>query len=160
MSCVLKDFYYFVLFWFCVATVFIYLVLRSPVGKTFVGIRENELRMRVLGYNVWFYRYISYILGGLLGGLAGALQVYHARFVSPSDLGTVVSAEVLLMVILGGAGTFLGPFIGAFGVVFLENILSAWTERWAMILGAIYIIVVILTPKGLLGVIDRLRPKR
>lgn len=154
------GFYYFVLFWFGVAALFLYLHLRSPVGKIFVGIRENELRMKVLGHNVWLYRYVSYILGGLVGGLAGALQVYHAQFVSPSDLSTVVSAEVLLMVILGGAGTFLGPLIGAFGVVFLENILSGWTERWAMILGAIYIVVVILTPKGLMGVIGQWRPKR
>jgi branched-chain amino acid transport system permease protein len=90
-----------------------------------------------------------------MAGLAGGLQVYHVQFVSPGDLNAVASAKVLLMAILGGSATFVGPIIGAFVVVLLENLVSGWMERWVMVLGIIYIFVVMVTPAGLMGEIVR-----
>ena len=145
------SFYYFLLIWFVLVALLLMIVLRSHTGRVLVGIRENELRMKVLGYNVWLYKYFTYVASGLLCGLAGALQAYYTKFVSPSDLGTITSAKMLLMVIIGGAGTFWGPILGAFLVVFLENLISAITERWVMCMGIIYILVVLVTPKGLMG---------
>ena len=155
---VLEDptvFYYCVLFFFVVAIFAMYRLVRSPVGCALVGTRENELRMKVLGYSVWSYQYVAYIAAGLMAGLAGGLQVYHVQFVSPGDLNAVASAKVLLMAILGGSATFVGPIIGAFVVVLLENLVSGWMERWVMVLGIIYIFVVMVTPAGLMGEIVR-----
>jgi branched-chain amino acid transport system permease protein len=146
------GFYYFVLIWFVLVAILMMIIVHSPAGRTLVGIRENDLRMKVLGYNVWLYRYLTYISSALLCGLAGALQAYHVKFVSPSDLGTIASAKMLLMVIVGSTGTFWGPILGAFLVVFLENLVSAQTERWLTIMGAIYIFVVLVTPKGVMRI--------
>ncbi len=145
------NYYYFVLFFFLVSFLFIYIIVHSPFGHVIVGIRENELRMRALGYNTWPYKYICFILSGLFAGVAGGLSVYFKGFVSPSDLAVTLSAEGLLMVLLGGAGTLFGPVIGAGCIIFLEHFISAYTERWLLLLGIIYILVVMFAPQGILG---------
>lgn len=158
LGSILEDpviFYYFVLFLFTVSIVLLKLFLNSPVGCALVGSRENELRLKILGYNVWAYQYVAYVVSGLIGGLAGALQAYHAEFVSPTDLGALASAKVLLMAIFGGSRTFIGPILGAFLIILLENLISGWTQRWVMILGIIYIFVVVVTPRGLMGEVAR-----
>jgi branched-chain amino acid transport system permease protein len=149
------GYYYFVLIIFIVAATLMYLIIRSPFGLALLGIRESETRMSSLGYNVWRYKYIAFILAGVFAALAGILFVYYNGFVSPSELGIVTSAKVLLMVILGGPGTLFGPLLGAGVIVFLENFLSAYTERWLMALGAIYVLVTIFTPHGIYGPIKQ-----
>jgi branched-chain amino acid transport system permease protein len=145
------PFYYFVLVFFVLAISLLVLIVRSPFGRALVGIRESERRMEVLGYDVWRYKYVAFVLAGLFAGLAGNLFVYFNGFVSPSYLSLLFSASALLMVILGGAGTLVGPAIGAIVIVGLENVISGYTERWVLVLGVIYVLVTLWAPGGLVG---------
>jgi len=149
------PFYYFVLVVCGLAMGLLSIIVRSPFGKALVGIRESETRMRVLGYNVWAYQYGASILAGFFAGLAGILFVYYNGYVGPAYLSIIFSAQVLLMVILGGAGTLFGPVLGAGIIVLLENLISAMTERWLLILGTIYVVVTLFAPQGLHGLIPR-----
>ena len=99
------PFYYFVLFFVVVGTLLLVRIVASPFGYALRGIRESETRMLALGYNVWRYKLVAFVLAAAFAGLAGCLYVYFNRFVSPDYVHVVRSAEVLLMVILGGAGT-------------------------------------------------------
>jgi branched-chain amino acid transport system permease protein len=116
--------------------------------------------MLALGYNVWRYKLAAFVLAATFAGLAGSLYVYYNRFVSPDYLQVVRSAEVLLMVILGGAGTLIGPAVGAALIVLLQNIISGYTERWLIVLGVIYILVALFAPRGLVGWVRELRARR
>ncbi|MBI3015230.1 MAG: branched-chain amino acid ABC transporter permease [Candidatus Tectomicrobia bacterium] len=145
------NFYYFALVLFVLVVIVLSIFIRSPFGHALRGIRESETRMRALGYNVWLYKYLAFIIAAIFGGVAGMLFTFYNGFVSPADLSIVLSAKVLLMVILGGAGTLLGPALGAGVIVLLENLISAQTERWLLILGAIYVAVVLFAPAGIIG---------
>jgi branched-chain amino acid transport system permease protein len=135
-------FYYFVFLIFVICFLLIFRILDSPFGHVLVGIRENESRMKILGYKTWRYKYISFIIGGLFGGISGVLYAYLVGIAIPADLGVSTSAMVLLMVILGSAGTLLGPIIGTALLGFLEYVISSHTpEHWLMVLGVIFIIV-------------------
>jgi branched-chain amino acid transport system permease protein len=147
------NFFIAVLIIFVVVVAALYLVVHSPFGYTLRGIRESESRMDCLGYNVWLHKYLAMLIAGGVAGIAGILFGYYHGFVSPVELSLVVSAEGLLMVIVGGAGTLLGPALGAEVVVFLRNIVSAYTERWLLVLGLIYLLVVLCAPHGILGAI-------
>ena len=144
-------FYYFVLVFFALAVVAMGTIVASPFGRALVGIRESERRMEVLGYDVWLHKYVAFILAGLFAGLAGALFAYYTGFVSPAYLSIVFSAMALIMVILGGAGTLLGPALGSATIVILENAISAYTQRWLLVLGLIYVAVTLFAPSGLVG---------
>ncbi len=145
--------YYVVLAFFVLSVGAMYVFVNSPFGKGLVGTRESESRMSSMGYNVWLYRYISFIVAGLFAGLAGSLYAFFNNFVSPTQLGVVPSAEALLMVSLGGAGTLFGPLFGAGVIVLVRNIVSGYTDRWTLILGLIYILVVMVAPNGVLALI-------
>jgi branched-chain amino acid transport system permease protein len=142
-----------VLIIFVVVVAALYLVVHSPFGYTLRGFRESESRMDCLGYNVWLHKYLAMLIAGGVAGIAGILFGYYHGFVSPVELSLVVSAERLLMVIVGGAGTLFGPAVGAGVVVFLRNIVSAYTERWLLVPGLIYLLVVLCAPHGILGAI-------
>jgi branched-chain amino acid transport system permease protein len=148
-------FYYLVTIVFALSTALLALVIHSPFGRALVGIRESERRMEVLGYNTWAHKYVAFVIAGTLAGVAGNLFVYYNGFVSPAYLSVVLSATGLIMVILGGAGTLLGPALGSGVIVFLENVISAHTQRWLMVLGLIYVGVTLLAPAGLLGLVRR-----
>ena len=152
------SFYYFTLVLTLLGTWVMWIVIRSPFGAALVGIRESERRMEVLGYNTWLYKYVAFVIAGLLAGLSGNLFVYYNGFVSPAYLSVIFSASALIMVILGGAGTLLGPALGAAVIVYLENAISAQTERWLTVLGLIYVAVTLFAPAGLMGLVrGRLR---
>ena len=154
------PFYYFVLLFFVVGTVLLVRIVASPFGYVLRGIRESETRMLVLGYDVWRYKLVAFVVAAAFAGLAGCLYVYFNRFVSPDYVHVVRSAEVLLMVILGGAGTLIGPAVGATLIVLLENLISTYTERWVTVLGIIYVLVALLAPNGIAGLIASLRKQR
>ena len=154
------PFYYFVLLFFVVGTLVLVRVVASPFGYVLRGIRESETRMLVLGYNVWRYKLVAFVVAAAFAGLAGCLYVYFNRFVSPDYVHVVRSAEVLLMVILGGAGTLIGPAVGATLIVLLENLISTYTERWVTVLGIIYVLVALLAPHGIAGLVASLRKPR
>jgi len=151
------DYFLFVLGVFAIATIGILVVLRSPFGYSLRGIRESSARMEALGYNVWLYKLLAFLVSGTIGGLAGVLFVFDKNYVNPEAAGVVVSAEVMLMIILGGAGTLFGPIIGAFTIVFLSHGISSITERWNLIMGVIYVLVVVFAPNGVTGLFARVR---
>jgi branched-chain amino acid transport system permease protein len=137
-------------------------LLRSPFGRTLTGIRENPERMLALGFNVWSHRYAAFVISGAFAGVAGVLVAYLNGFVSPELLGLTTSAEVLLMVVLGGAGTLLGPMVGAIVVLGLEEISKSVADgdHYRMLLGAAYIVTVLVARKGVVRALRTLVPGR
>ncbi|OLN22119.1 branched-chain amino acid ABC transporter permease [Domibacillus antri] len=144
--------FYFILGVFFSVYAGLSLLVHSPFGQVLVGIRENETRMRSMGYNTTRYKYASFIIAGALGGLAGSLYTSFNGFISPIDVYWTMSGSVLIMVIIGGAGTMAGPVLGAALIVILETIVSSYTHSWMMIIGIIFIIFVVFFPKGLTGI--------
>jgi branched-chain amino acid transport system permease protein len=144
-----SAFYYatLVVFLFAVATVAVF--VRSPMGAALRGTRDQPRRMNALGYHVWMIRLCACLFSGLLTSLAGILFVYYNQFISPQALALTASAEALLMVISGGAGTLLGPIVGAALVVIVKTVVSGYVERWNFMLGAIFVAIVIFMPEGL-----------
>jgi branched-chain amino acid transport system permease protein len=154
------SFYYFVLAVVGVAALLLLTIVKSPFGRALRGIRESESRMQALGYDVWLHQYVAFVLSALFAGVAGALYAYFNRFVGPEYLSVVQSAEALIMVILGGAGTLLGPALGAALIVFLEDFVSSLTEHWVLVLGIIYVLVTLFAPRGLIGLVVEFQQKR
>lgn len=153
-------FYYFVLLIVGIAALLLVGIVRSPFGRALRGIRESKSRMQALGYDVWRYQFVAFVLAAFFAGIAGALYAYYNRFVGPEYLYVVQSAEALIMVILGGAGTLLGPAIGAALIVFLEDFISSLTEHWVLVLGIIYVLVTLFAPRGLIGLLVEFRQRR
>jgi branched-chain amino acid transport system permease protein len=153
-------YFLFVLLVFVLVVLFMSVFARSPFGSALQGIRESESRMRMLGYNTWLYKYLGFVIAGTLAGVSGVLYVYYTGFVSTTEISVLLSAEALLMVILGGPGTLLGPVLGAGVVVFLRNVLSGMPvigPRWLFVLGAVYVLTVLFAPGGIVGEIQRRR---
>lgn len=146
------TFYYFTLVIFALVLLALYILVKSPFGQSLKGVRESESRMRVLGYNTWLIKHLSYTIGGGFAGIAGGLWAYYNAFVSPMDLDMIATMEAFFMAIMGGPGTLIGPAIGAVVIVFLKNFISAYTQRWLIILGSVYIIIVLYAPQGLVNV--------
>src|SRR6185295_6918072 len=126
--------------------VFLRIVLRSAFGRALRGIRSNEQRMLSLGYPVYWYKLASFTLAGSLAGLAGYLSAMQFGFVNPELLSWHQSGNVLLMLILGGLGSLFGAVVGAFAFVALQEIYSALTTHWQLLLGATIIALVIFLP--------------
>src|SRR4029077_6820841 len=117
--------YFYVVFGFFVASLAIlHTLVKSPFGRSLEGIREREVRMRILGYNTWLHKYAAFVIAGGFGGLAGVLWAHANGHVSPEDVVLTTSVDALLMVVLGGSGTLVGGVIGAGVVVFLREYLS------------------------------------
>jgi branched-chain amino acid transport system permease protein len=125
--------------------------VRSPFGLTLLGIRDSESRMRSLGYNVPMHLFVGVAVSGFFAGIAGALYAMFNNFVSPSTVALAQSVEGVLMMIAGGVGTLFGGFVGAAAIIALENVVSAYTERWQMVLGITFILIMIFTPEGIIG---------
>jgi branched-chain amino acid transport system permease protein len=145
------TYYYFALIFFIIVLFIIYRITTSPFGHVLVGIRENENRIRHLGYNVWFYKFIAFVVSGFITGLGGVIWTYYNGFVSPRDASFEFSAEALLIVILGGRGTLFGPLVGTIVVVLIKNIIAALTERWLFVLGVAYILTILYARSGIVG---------
>jgi branched-chain amino acid transport system permease protein len=126
-------------------------LVRSPFGAVLRGIRENEAKTTALGYNTRLYKIAVVAIAYGLGGLAGALYAPFAGFANTELLFWLLSGQVLIMVIVGGAGTLVGPVLGAAFFMFMEHQLSAWTEAWALYFGLIFIAFVLFAPQGILG---------
>lgn len=144
-------FYYLILIAFLICFALILFFIRSPFGKTLVGIRENELRMKVLGYNVWLHKYIALIVAGAFAGLGGCLFSYFNNYVGPDEASLGQCMEFVLMVCIGGPGTVFGGIIGAVTISFAKHWVSIFTDRWLMVLALIYIVTAKFAPDGLLG---------
>jgi branched-chain amino acid transport system permease protein len=148
---------YFYMVVFCLVTSFALctVLVTSPFGAVLAGIRENEAKMRALGYNTRAYKIAVVVVAYGLGSLAGALYTAFAGFVAPELFFWLVSGRVLIMVVVGGAGTLIGPIIGGVFFVVLEHQLSEVTELWPLAFGAIFIAFVMLAPEGIWGLLSR-----
>ncbi len=154
------TYFYLVFSLFAVSLVMMTILVRSPFGRSLVGIRENELRMRILGYNTWLHKYIAFIIAGGFGGLAGVLWAHAHGLVSPEDVVLATSVDALLMVVLGGPGTLVGGAIGAGIVVFLREYLSTLVPWWQYVLGGVYVLTILYLPGGLMSIPERIRDSR
>jgi len=153
--------FFFLIFGFFVATLAVlYLLVRSPFGRSLEGIRERELRMKILGYNTWLHKYIAFIIAGAIGGLSGVLWAHANGLVSPDTVVLTTSVDALLMVVLGGAGTLVGGAIGSAIVFGLREYLSTLVPWWQYVLGAVYVLTILYLPMGIMGIPARLRQWR
>jgi branched-chain amino acid transport system permease protein len=150
------SFYFATLAVFLIAAVSMAIFVRSPFGASLVGTRDQARRMTALGYNVWLIRFLAILFSGFWSGIAGLLFIYYNQFVSPQVVALTTSAEALLMVISGGSGTLLGPIFGAAIVVIMKNVVSAYVERWNLVLGVIFILIISFMPEGLVPGLVRL----
>jgi branched-chain amino acid transport system permease protein len=146
-----RAFYWAVLAAAAVVSYAMWRFVRSPFGLTLLGIRDSESRMRSLGYNVPVHLFVGFTVSGFFAGIAGALYAMFNNFVSPSTVALAQSVEGVLMMIAGGVGTLFGGFVGAAAIIALENVVSAYTERWQMVLGVTFILIMIFTPEGIIG---------
>jgi branched-chain amino acid transport system permease protein len=146
-----SAFYWVVLASAAVVAFAMWRFVRSPFGLTLRGIRDSESRMRSLGYHVPLHLFIGFTVSGFFAGFAGALYALFNNFVSPSTVALAQSVEGVLMMIAGGVGTLFGGFVGAAAIIALENIVSAYTERWQMVLGVTFVVLMIFAPEGIIG---------
>jgi len=145
--------YYVVAFFVILALAFLSRILASPFGSVIEAIRENEARARACGYDVTTTRLVTFVLSGAFCGLAGALQALHLSIVPIETLHYDTSGLAVMMSLLGGMGTFFGPFIGAAIFLLLENLVSLWTVHWQLVVGLAFMACVIFFPRGVWGTI-------
>ena len=150
-------FYYFTLFVFLLVWIAIAILVRSPFGATIRGTKDQPRRMSALGFNVWLIRWITFTACGFFGSIGGIMYVYYHQFISPHSLSLANSAEMLLMVIAGGAGTLMGPVIGASLVMLLKNVASQYVDHWVTLLGLVFIFIVMFIPGGIVSGYDRIK---
>jgi branched-chain amino acid transport system permease protein len=148
--------YYVILGFAALFFVALWRVVNSSFGAVLKGIRQNERRMAALGFAPYRYKLYAFILSGMGAGFAGALMANFLRFASPDMMHWTKSGELMIMVILGGVGSFLGPIFGAAAFLILETFLAGWTEHWALALGAILLVVVLGTKGGINGLLARI----
>jgi branched-chain amino acid transport system permease protein len=150
------PFYYFVL---AIGVLAVWMMARfvaSPFGATLRGARDQPRRMSALGYDVWLIRWITFVYAGFWGAVSGLLFVYYHKYIHPVSLSLANSAEGLLAVIAGGSGTLAGPLVGAAIVLLLKNWVSAYIERWNMLLGFVFVFIVVFMPEGVVPGVRRL----
>jgi len=146
-------FHLFVVVVSALAAALLWRVARSPFGHVLTGIRENEGRMEALGYPVRNYKLLAFVIAGAVAGVAGACYTQLNGSISPDAFFWTTSGEALLMVIIGGTGTLGGAVLGAAVFILLQSMVSTYTERWMLILGAMFILFVLFAPGGLVGVL-------
>lgn len=143
---------YYVLMVFAAAALWLVSrILNSPFGAVIEAIRENETRARACGYDVERTKLISFTLSGLICALAGTLSALHLAIVPLDILHYQTSGMIVMMTLLGGAGSFFGPFVGALAFLLMEDVVSLWTSHWQIVVGTVFILFVLFLPKGIWG---------
>jgi len=155
----ISFYYYYVLVVFGVCTALMWLIVHSPFGKTLQAIRDNETRARFLGVRIWRYRWLAFLVSGIVTGLAGTLWVPLNGLTTPDVLYWPQSGKIVFFAVLGGFRNFSGPIVGAVLFNYLEVYAIALTEYWQITLGAILIILVTFLPAGIVGTAQRLSAK-
>ena len=152
--------YYFILIIVVTCSFLLLRIVNSPFGNALQGIRENEQRMAVLGYNTWLYKYLALIIGGSFAGVAGILFAHYNGIIAPFHLGITTSTFAMLMCIIGGLGTIWGPIIGSFIIIVVEYFSSILIpERWPLVLGGVFVISVMTLRGGIAQQLLRLKEK-
>ncbi|MGE5615516.1 MAG: branched-chain amino acid ABC transporter permease [Bacillota bacterium] len=150
-----KAFYYMVLVFFAAAVGVMALLLRSPLGRTLVAIRENERRARFLGIPIERHIWLSFVISGGFCALAGALYALLSNFTDPRSLHWTLSGNFVIMAVLGGMRSFWGPLLGAAIFVVLQDYVSSQTQNWMSFIGLFFVLVVTFFPRGILGIVKR-----
>jgi branched-chain amino acid transport system permease protein len=150
-----KAFYYMVLALFAIAVAVMALLLRSPLGRTLVAIRENERRARFLGIPVERHIWLSFVISGGFAALAGAMYALLSNFTDPRSLHWTLSGNFVIMAVLGGMRSFWGPLVGAGIFVVLQDYVSSHTENWMSFIGLFFVLVVTFFPRGVMGIVKR-----
>ncbi|MEB3100563.1 branched-chain amino acid ABC transporter permease [Ferviditalea candida] len=148
--------YYLTAIAFILCFIFLKYFIDSPTGRIVIGVKENQSRMKALGYNTLYYRVLAFTMTGMMAGFAGALYAFSNRFASPESISWMLSGQVLIMVIIGGSGTLIGPPIGAAVFVVLQSYISSYTERWPVIMGVFFLVLVFLNRGGIGHILIRL----
>jgi branched-chain amino acid transport system permease protein len=148
-------FYFLALAFFVIVFLAARRLIDSPTGRVMIATRDNESRATMIGYNTFWYKLISFVAAGVFAALAGALLALYNVSVTPSVLGTFKTIDALAMTIIGGMGTLIGPIVGAT----IVQLLGYWLERWfgatwTLIYGAIFMLIVIFLPYGIVGTIQ------
>ena len=151
------QYYYVVLAVVVLCALAYRLLVTSPFGLTLRGIKSSESRMRSLGYDVGRHLYVAFVLSGIIASIAGVLYVYYNRFINPVAAGFPVSVEAVLMAIVGGSGTILGPFLGSGIILILRNWVSGFFHYYTAVLGIVFIVTVLFAPQGIMGLAARWR---
>ncbi|MES2759158.1 MAG: branched-chain amino acid ABC transporter permease [Pseudomonadota bacterium] len=151
------NFYYVVLALTAISMYLVYRLVNSHFGRVLQAVKQNEVRMEAIGYSVVRYKLVCFVITGALASLAGALLANQNMMVSPSLVHWTQSGSLMVMVILGGTGFFFGGAIGAVVMLMLEEVLSAYTIHWQIIVGAVLLGVVLLLPHGLASLFQRKR---
>ena len=154
-----RNFYWVAFIVFLVAVLLLWRIVKSPFGLALNGVRESSRRMAALGYPVYWIRVAAFVIAALYAGLGGILATYSIGSITPTSIALSRTIWVLLMVILGGASYFWGPYIGAALAIWLDVIISDHTERYNTIIGIIFVLVVLFAPRGVLGAVHDLRAK-
>jgi len=141
-------FYYFALIVTVASISLMSRLVASPFGASLRGTRDQARRMAALGHDVWRIRWLTFVYAGFGGAVSGLLYVYYHKYIHPTSLSLTSSAEALLGVIAGGAGTLAGPIVGAGIVLVLKNYASAYIERWNMLLGFVFLAIILFMPDG------------
>jgi branched-chain amino acid transport system permease protein len=149
-------FYWFALIVAVLAFLMMAIFVSSSFGSSLKGVRDQPRRMAALGFNPWMIRWITFIYAGFWGAISGLLFVYYNKYIHPSSLSVTSSAEALLAVIAGGSGTLGGPAVGAALVLLLKNYVSAYIERWNMLLGLVFLFIVLVMPTGIVPGLSKL----
>ena len=134
-------------------------IVRSGFGAVLDGVRQSERRMRALGVTPFWHQLTAFVIAGMLAAAAGVLLSQSQGFVSPADMAWTRSAELLIMVVLGGVGTLFGPVVGAFVLLSLELVLEGWTSHWQAVLGAVLVGAALVARGGLFGLIPQRWPR-
>ena len=148
-----ESFYFLVLGLFLTVWLLLRRIVSSPFGMTLRGIRENEQRMRALGYNTFRYKTAAFVLAGMFASVSGMLLAQYFWHAAPQNLYWAMSGQVLIMLVVGGTGTLTGPILGAALMRLLPNFASTYTDRWQTLLGLVLIMFVLFAPKGIIGVL-------
>jgi len=155
----LTNFYYLTLIVLGAAIIFCWYFTKTAMGQTVLLMRENEERMKFLGYSTNISRLILFVFSGVVAGLAGIFYTFHFQFVSISAISIDMTTTVLLIAFVGGTKKFWGPILGAFVYIILQNYLSDITDRWPLFMGLIFVLMVLFVPGGLSDVISNLWQK-
>ena len=154
-------FYYFSLVLLVIGYFIARHFVNSAFGRVLIGIRQNEERTAFLGFNVQRCMLVAFLISAIYGGVAGCLFASYQNFVSPAVYHWSISGEILIMDLLGGMGTLVGPLIGTAFVIYLGDFLSSWMhETWLMVLGALYVVAILFSPDGITGLMKRFKAWR
>ncbi|PKO04575.1 MAG: hypothetical protein CVU41_16150 [Chloroflexi bacterium HGW-Chloroflexi-3] len=152
-----QNFYWASLILFALGIFILWRISKSPFGLALNGIRENPRRMAAIGYPVYWIRVVAFLIAAVYAGLGGILAAYNTGIIMPTTIQLSRTIWVLLTVILGGASFFFGPIVGTFVAVWLDVLISGVTERYNLVLGVVFLIIVLFSPTGIIGIFDQMR---